>query len=699
MELLYSETSGVSTDVLYYDPDKDSFYIKMYHCGVIDPGEDFFDGAYYISRSDGFEYMIRHSRLDKAAEFYDPQRDGEMIADLLEKQESHFFGYVHPKLHGEKNATYYVFPNRKYVIYYNETYFTPQPIPTCNFAAVKTILDNASKIRVHRYNYNKGKWTSEPLIQKEAAKEQDNGVIAATVSYHKKEEGLKDLVSSITKRGEDICLLKETRIGNSHDENWGNVLYVIHEGPWKDSIESIASEHDISGWQWDEPIIKHTPDLEACLKASFEDDCAKARWIYTCDESGRKKYAVTSRFAGERKITWKISACDYPQAPQKSESEIREELMNELREDIITYLERYSGEFHPYKLASIGPSDEGFEELFNRFAKDSWMNDIWVWLNLESREISAEVSTYPNAFGACRQDFICITPSQFSVIVQKNNLKKSLQVLKAQEDWDELFDDTLTTAIAEAKAKKLEKEHRLYAVAIPEQLSSRTPKMNIVFIDLELKQTYNRRHFRLTKQDGSYHIEYRNWSPINQTSSKERELTPIESVWVEDLVERTLSSTDESEWQSMPGGDLMNVTIQIADTEVFVRNEEVPLKKFVDLHSKLWTLLAYGSKIVSEEIKPDEDTEKPTPPVTEKQANNKRGKPQYRYIPDQLSVVEIASIIAFPIIFGLLTFFTNRKKRPNSAKSALLAMLAGFVGRVLFFVFLLFAVTRITGYW
>ena len=168
MELIYEKTEGVSTEELYYDSDRNAFYIEKYHCGVVDPGETFSDGSYYISKEEAFERMISNGQLNAAARYYKPEDDGETVVNLLEKVSPKFFGFFNPELRGDKKCVYYVFPDNSYVIYYHHTYFTPNAhgIPDFNYPAVKEILDNAAKVRVHVYSYLYG-WKEEPLIKTE----------------------------------------------------------------------------------------------------------------------------------------------------------------------------------------------------------------------------------------------------------------------------------------------------------------------------------------------------------------------------------------------------------------------------------------------------------------------------------------------------------------------------------------------------
>ncbi len=383
MKLICEMRYGYSSYYLYYDSDTDSFYIKKYHCGGIDPGEEFCDGEYYISRSEAFEYLIRHGKLDKAAEFYNPEKDGEMITDLLRSEESHFFGFVKPELNADKNDTYYVFPDNDYVIYCKQTYFTlnNHGIPICDSASVKTILDNAANVSVHSYSYNYARWLSEPLIKK-------------------------------------------------------------------------------------------TTEIES-----------------------------------------------------------REHLINVLREDIIGQFQRRSGKFarfisDQYELCEIQPDDKEYENIINRFQpKEAWAGGMRFWLDLSSRRLYAEVTTYPNALGAYRQDVLDLTPIQFYEIAQKCNFREELQVFKTQEDWDDLFNNTLKDAVSEAMARKQEAERKekerlasVNAVGIPERSANLQPKLNIVSVHLDLDQLYGRSIIHVSMKDDSYLIEHQFQSKINSST-------------------------------------------------------------------------------------------------------------------------------------------------------------------------------------
>ena len=112
------------------------------------------------------------------------------------------------------------------------------------------------------------------------------------VISEKREEGLKAVVHTIAKQREEICILKETWLGNNHDADWQNVLYVINKDPWKDRLQFIANQKEVSGLLWDEPEVEYNSDLEECLQKWCRNSEDKQYWLYTSGVSERKKYVI-----------------------------------------------------------------------------------------------------------------------------------------------------------------------------------------------------------------------------------------------------------------------------------------------------------------------------------------------------------------------------------------------------------------------
>ena len=74
-----------------------------------------------------------------------------------------------------------------------------------------------------------------------------------------------------------------------------------------------------------------------------------------------------------------------------------------------------------------------------------------------------------------------------------------------------------------------------------------------------------------------------------------KELSAAESVWLEKQVEVVVNDPDESTWQSLPGGDTMNIVIKRnKGNDISLRGVK-PIRKYSDLQNELEYLAQYGS--------------------------------------------------------------------------------------------------------
>ena len=95
-------------------------------------------------------------------------------------------------------------------------------------------------------------------------------------------------------------------------------------------------------------------------------------------------------------------------------------------------------------------------------------------LDLQTGKLLANVSTYPNQFGASYEDVISLSASEFNRIAKQYNMSPELQAFKSDEDWNKLFDDSLKSAASSACAilQNLEEDRKnaeikRYSVKIP----------------------------------------------------------------------------------------------------------------------------------------------------------------------------------------------------------------------------------------
>lgn len=232
------------------------------------------------------------------------------------------------------------------------------------------------------------------------------------------------------------------------------------------------------------------------------------------------------------------------------------------------------------------------------------------YLNLESGRLFAETSTYPNQFGACREHTYFLTPEEFHQKVAEHGMGELLLNFESREDWDKLFDDELKDAVSAAAAKIREKEaereeekRRENSIKIPDELLNTSPAMNLSTIKLKLSQLYAANDITVTIKNGKYFIEYYHNSHLSSNADHySRELSTVESVWLEKTVESTLSDKDMSTWHSLPGGDTMDISIIGDCTEKNVYKTSVePITKYSYLMNNLKNLAQYGSIIVTSE--------------------------------------------------------------------------------------------------
>lgn len=115
------------------------------------------------------------------------------------------------------------------------------------------------------------------------------------VASDNNEACLRAIINVLMNHGEQICILKKTYAGNTHDENWQNHLFIMTCDVWKDKLDTISKEGN--GWFWDPPILDYFEDISVCVDewAKYNAD-SNSYIIYTCqgkeDRLIRKKYTL-----------------------------------------------------------------------------------------------------------------------------------------------------------------------------------------------------------------------------------------------------------------------------------------------------------------------------------------------------------------------------------------------------------------------
>lgn len=268
-----------------------------------------------------------------------------------------------------------------------------------------------------------------------------------------------------------------------------------------------------------------------------------------------------------------------------------------LRNQIITEITKNPAV--KYQLASLL-----WQDAANCFPKSGFQWDgAWFKLDLQTGKLSADVGTYPNQFGASYEDSFPLSAAEFNRIAKQFNMSKELQAFKTDEDWAKLFDDSLKTVISsicttlqkkeeDRKREKIEK----YAVKVPAKYANQTPDMCLSEITIEISQRYSSRSIKVSNANGNYQVVYVSNSHMSPSVDRyPRMLSVAEAVWLEKAVESTIKNPDESTWQSLPGGDTMNIVIKRNKGSDITLRGVKPIRKYSDLQNELEHLAQYGS--------------------------------------------------------------------------------------------------------
>lgn len=225
-------------------------------------------------------------------------------------------------------------------------------------------------------------------------------------------------------------------------------------------------------------------------------------------------------------------------------------------------------------------------------------------LALTSGRLHADVSTYPNMFGACRESSYPVSAAEFHRIATEYHWSPMLRAFRSDEDWAKLFDDSLTAAVSSAsdalqkqKAATDKQMAAHYSVKIPACYAELSPTMGLSMVEISLDQQYSSRKTSVTNSNGAYSIFYQWTSRMSAASHRHRKtLSPVEAVWLEKQVENTINDPNESTWHSWPGGDQMKILIrQTTGQDVSASGE--PIRKYSDLQTELEHLAQYGSML------------------------------------------------------------------------------------------------------
>lgn len=227
-----------------------------------------------------------------------------------------------------------------------------------------------------------------------------------------------------------------------------------------------------------------------------------------------------------------------------------------------------------------------------------WVDGIWFRLDLKTRKLYAKMSSYPNAFGASREDSCSVSAEEFHRLALEYQLNADLLPLQTSEDWAALFDDDLNNAIAAADTElsRREEAHRKKnAVQIPAIFADRTPNMDIAEITYTLTQLYTITRIHLVNKGRCYHVHFESLSPLSGAHKEQRfNLTCADGAWIEAQVEAALNNPDTSTWQSLAGGDRMKLVIRRKHGKSGAQHSGTPITKYTDLMDIIVKMAQYN---------------------------------------------------------------------------------------------------------
>lgn len=88
-----------------------------------------------------------------------------------------------------------------------------------------------------------------------------------------------------------ICILKSTCVGNSHDESWQDLYYIIDGDAWADKLDEASKEGKVKADMYhDLPDFTRVKDLDDCLT-----NWATSEWY----DTGYEIYTIRRNWRGE----------------------------------------------------------------------------------------------------------------------------------------------------------------------------------------------------------------------------------------------------------------------------------------------------------------------------------------------------------------------------------------------------------------
>ena len=250
---------------------------------------------------------------------------------------------------------------------------------------------------------------------------------------------------------------------------------------------------------------------------------------------------------------------------------------------------------------------EKANECFPGGPNNGWDFACFIF-DLEDKKLYANVSKYPNAFGAAPESRIYLSAEDFAKIADEFDFSDDLKYMKNQEDWESVINTDVEKAINVWKKKKEEKTRiekekmrMSHGIVIPDSFAEMTPKMNYGKVSILLLQRHGSSRLELLLADGKYHIEYKDYAMNSNVPSLNynETLSQAEASWAEEQVTNKINNKDSKVWSSNFGNDSMEITI-IKNGETVVKQSGAALVKYYNLMEDLRALAMYGSLFESE---------------------------------------------------------------------------------------------------
>ena len=155
-------SESYTREELWYNDEKDCFFVDCYHWGVIDD-EEHFDGVKDISKTAALEEMVGYNKvwdiLKHRARLDTDNNLDAVLSGMKQKSTIYDHGFL-----TDKHMTYYKISDTEYVIYYEKTFFSVKDnLCTVDFNVVKKLLENNQDILCYQYDYRNNQWIAASL--------------------------------------------------------------------------------------------------------------------------------------------------------------------------------------------------------------------------------------------------------------------------------------------------------------------------------------------------------------------------------------------------------------------------------------------------------------------------------------------------------------------------------------------------------